>query len=247
MSRELVEVRNLTKVYGSGEVAVRALDGVDLTVRQGEFVAIMGPSGSGKSTLMNILGCLDRPTSGEYFLDGRDVSKLGKNELAEVRNQKLGFIFQSFNLLPRLTAQENVMMPMLYDLTRDDSVSVQRERASAALESVGLKQRLHHRPSELSGGQQQRVAVARALVNHPPVILADEPTGNLDSHSSEEVLDLLDDLNRKGVTIIMVTHEHDVALRAHRIIWVHDGKVIEKAGETGSILTGIGQLEEAAQ
>src|SRR5574340_830914 len=152
MSRDLIEVRGLTKVYGAGEAAVRALDGVDLTIRRGEFAAIMGPSGSGKSTLMNILGCLDRPTEGEYFLDGRDVSKLGKNELAEVRNQKLGFIFQSFNLLPRLNALENVMMPMLYDLSRDESVKTQQDRAEAALESVGLKQRLHHRPGELSGG-----------------------------------------------------------------------------------------------
>lgn len=247
MTDNLIEVRNLTKIYGTGEATVRALDGVDLTIERGEFVAIMGPSGSGKSTLMNILGCLDRPTSGEYILDGRDVSKLGKNELAEVRNQKLGFIFQSFNLLPRLNALENVMMPMLYDLDRDEPVQIQQERAAAALESVGLKQRLHHRPSELSGGQQQRVAIARALVNNPPVILADEPTGNLDSHSSEEVLDLLDELNKQGVTIVMVTHEHDVALRAHRIIWVHDGKVIERANESGSITASRSQVEEVAR
>src|SRR5574340_1242290 len=247
MSRDLIEVRGLTKVYGSGEAAVRALDGVDLTIRRGEFAAIMGPSGSGKSTLMNILGCLDRPTEGEYFLDGRDVSKLGKNELAEVRNQKLGFIFQSFNLLPRLNALENVMMPMLYDLNREESTQVQQNRAAAALESVGLQQRMHHRPSELSGGQQQRVAIARALVNQPPVILADEPTGNLDSRSSEEVLDLLDELNRQGVTIVMVTHEHDVALRAHRIIWVHDGKVIERANESSSITASRKPVEEVSQ
>lgn len=247
MSRDLIEVRGLTKVYGSGEAAVRALDGVDLTIRRGEFAAIMGPSGSGKSTLMNILGCLDRPTAGEYFLDGRDVSKLGKNELAEVRNQKLGFIFQSFNLLPRLNALENVMMPMLYDLSRDESVKTQQERAEAALESVGLKQRLHHRPGELSGGQQQRVAIARALVNNPPVILADEPTGNLDSHSSEEVLELLEELNRKGVTIVMVTHEHDVALHAQRIIWVHDGKVIERANDSGPVAAAHAQAEEVSR
>ncbi len=232
MSTQLIEIRNLTKVYGSGEVAVHALDGVDLSIPRGEFAAIMGPSGSGKSTLMNILGCLDRPTAGEYLLDGRDVSQLGKNELAEVRNQKLGFIFQSFNLLPRLTALDNVMLPMLYDLNRNESVQTQQERAKAALESVGLGQRMHHRPPELSGGQQQRVAIARALVNNPPVILADEPTGNLDSHSSEEVLDLLHQLNEQGVTIVMVTHEHDIALHAQRIIWVHDGKIIERAQET---------------
>lgn len=232
MSTQLIEVRNLTKVYGSGEVAVHALDGVNLSIPRGEFAAIMGPSGSGKSTLMNILGCLDRPTAGEYILDGRDVSQLGKNELADVRNQKLGFIFQSFNLLPRLTALDNVMLPMLYDLNRNESVQTQQERAKAALESVGLGQRMHHRPPELSGGQQQRVAIARALVNNPPVILADEPTGNLDSHSSEEVLDILHQLNEQGVTIVMVTHEHDIALRAQRIIWVHDGKIIERAQET---------------
>lgn len=232
MSTQLIEIRNLTKVYGSGEVAVHALDGVDLSIPRGEFAAIMGPSGSGKSTLMNILGCLDRPTAGEYILDGRHVSQLGKNELADVRNQKLGFIFQSFNLLPRLTALDNVMLPMLYDLNRNESVQTQQERAKAALESVGLGQRMHHRPPELSGGQQQRVAIARALVNNPPVILADEPTGNLDSHSSEEVLDLLHQLNEQGVTIVMVTHEHDIALHAQRIIWVHDGKIIERAQET---------------
>ncbi|MHB0924156.1 MAG: ABC transporter ATP-binding protein [Bellilinea sp.] len=232
MSTQLIEVRNLTKVYGSGEVAVHALDGVNLSIPRGEFAAIMGPSGSGKSTLMNILGCLDRPTAGEYILDGRDVSKLGKNELADVRNQKLGFIFQSFNLLPRLTALDNVMLPMLYDLNRNDNVQTQQERAKAALESVGLGQRTHHRPPELSGGQQQRVAIARALVNNPPVILADEPTGNLDSHSSEEVLDILHQLNEQGVTIVMVTHEHDIALHAQRVIWVHDGKIIERVQET---------------
>lgn len=236
------------KVYGSGDIAVHALDGVDLSIQRGEFVAIMGPSGSGKSTLMNILGCLDKPTSGEYFLDGRDVSKLGKNDLAEVRNQKLGFIFQSFNLLPRQTALENVMLPMLYDLTRNETAQEQEQRAIAALESVGLGQRLHHRPNQLSGGQQQRVAVARALVNNPPVILADEPTGNLDSHSSEEVLDLLDQLNQQGVTIVMVTHEHDIALRAQRIIWVHDGKIVEKAQEPDdSIISGHSIAKEMVQ
>lgn len=229
MNQALIDVRNLTKVYGSGEAAVHALDGVDLSIQRGEFAAIMGPSGSGKSTLMNILGCLDRPTAGEYFLDGRDVSTLDRNALAEVRNQKLGFIFQSFNLLPRLNALENVMVPMLYDLTRNEQVQAQRERAQTALEAVGLGERLHHRPSELSGGQQQRVAIARALVNNPPVILADEPTGNLDSRSSEEVLDLLHQLNGQGVTIVMVTHEHDVARHARRVVWVHDGKVVEKS------------------
>jgi len=226
MSDPLIEVRDLMKVYGTGDATVYALNGVDLAVAQGEFAAIMGPSGSGKSTLMNILGCLDRPTSGEYFLDGRDVSQLGKNELAEVRNQKLGFIFQSFNLLARLSSLENVMLPMLYDLQGSQSYVVQQQRAKDALGAVGLGHRLHHRPNQLSGGQQQRVAIARALVNRPSVILADEPTGNLDSHSSVEVLDLLHELHHQGATIVMVTHEPDVARHAQRIIWVHDGKVV---------------------
>ncbi len=226
MNGPLIEVRGLKKIYGAADAAVYALNGVDARIDQGEFVAIMGPSGSGKSTLMNILGCLDRPTSGEYILDGRDVSKLGKNELAEVRNTKLGFIFQSFNLLPRLTALENVMLPMLYDLDGDDSVREQQRRAAAALESVGLGHRLNHRPNQLSGGQQQRVAIARALINRPPVILADEPTGNLDSRSSVEILDLLHKLHAQGVTIVMVTHDAQVAGHAQRIIWVHDGKVM---------------------
>ena len=233
MSEALIEVRDLMKVYGTGDATVYALNGVDLGVERGEFAAIMGPSGSGKSTLMNILGCLDRPTSGEYWLDGRDVSKLGKNELAEVRNQKLGFIFQSFNLLARLSSLENVMLPMLYDLQGEQSHAAQRQRAKEALEAVGLGHRLQHRPNQLSGGQQQRVAIARALVNRPSVILADEPTGNLDSHSSVEVLDLLHELHQQGTTIVMVTHEPDVARHAQRIIWVHDGKVLP-GGRDGS-------------
>ena len=233
MSEALIEVRDLMKVYGTGDATVYALNGVDLGVERGEFAAIMGPSGSGKSTLMNILGCLDRPTSGEYWLDGRDVSKLGKNELAEVRNQKLGFIFQSFNLLARLSSLENVMLPMLYDLQGEQSHAVQRQRAKEALEAVGLGHRLQHRPNQLSGGQQQRVAIARALVNRPSVIVADEPTGNLDSHSSVEVLDLLHELHQQGTTIVMVTHEPDVARHAQRIIWVHDGKVLP-GGRAGS-------------
>jgi putative ABC transport system ATP-binding protein len=226
MNSDLITIRNLKKVYGVEDAAVFALNGVDVTIKQGEFTAIMGPSGSGKSTLMNILGCLDRPSSGEYFLDGRDVSKLSKSELAEVRNQKLGFIFQSFNLLPRLTAMENVMLPMLYNLHQEETLAVQQQKAKAALESVGLGHRLHHRPNQLSGGQQQRVAIARALINHPPVILADEPTGNLDSRASVEILDLLHQLHDQGVTIVMVTHEADVARHAQRVIWVHDGKVL---------------------
>jgi putative ABC transport system ATP-binding protein len=222
----LIEIRAMTKVYGEEEAAVYALAGVDVQVERGEFVAIMGPSGSGKSTLMNILGCLDRPTSGEYILDGRDVSKLSKNELAEVRNQKLGFIFQSFNLLPRLTALANVMLPMLYNSEEDISDEEAQARAIASLESVGLGSRLHHRPNQLSGGQQQRVAIARALVNRPPLILADEPTGNLDSKASVEIMGILHKLHQDGATIVMVTHEPDIAAHAQRIICVRDGKIV---------------------
>jgi putative ABC transport system ATP-binding protein len=226
MNEKVIEVQELTKVYGEGDAEVRALDGVSATVSRGEFAAIMGPSGSGKSTLMNILGCLDRPTSGAYVLDGRDVSRLSKNELADVRNQKIGFVFQSFNLLPRLTALGNVLLPLLYSSHEDLSAEEQEQRAIAALESVGLGNRLHHRPNQLSGGQQQRVAIARALINRPPLILADEPTGNLDSKSSVEIMDLLHQLHVQGATVAMVTHEPDIAAHAGRIICVRDGKVI---------------------
>ncbi len=226
MSDYLIEVSQLTKVYGSDEAAVHALAGVDVSVERGEFVAIMGPSGSGKSTLMNILGCLDRPTAGAYFLDGRDVSQLSRNELAAVRNQKIGFIFQSFNLLPRFTALANVMLPMMYNNSEELSEAEIKARAVDSLQSVGLGDRLHHRPNQLSGGQQQRVAIARSLVNHPPFILADEPTGNLDSRSSVEILDILHRLHAQGVTLVMVTHESEIAARAGRIICVKDGKII---------------------
>ena len=226
MTESLIEIREMTKVYGEDEGAVYALAGVDAEVKHGEFVAIMGPSGSGKSTLMNILGCLDRPSSGAYVLDGRDVSQLTKNELAEVRNQKLGFIFQSFNLLPRLSALANVMMPMLYNPLEDIGDEEAEAHAIAALESVGLGSRLHHHPNQLSGGQQQRVAIARALVNRPPLILADEPTGNLDSKSSVEIMGILHQLHHQGVTIVMVTHEHDIAAHAQRTICVRDGKIV---------------------
>jgi putative ABC transport system ATP-binding protein len=225
MNNNLIEITGLTKVYGEGDAEVRALDGADVQVERGEFVAIMGHSGSGKSTLMNIVGCLDRPTSGQYFLDGRDVSQMTKNELAEIRNEKLGFIFQSFNLLPRLSALSNVMLPMLYnadDVSDEDAEA----RAIASLTSVGLEKRLHHRPNQLSGGQQQRVAIARALVNKPPLILADEPTGNLDSKSSVEIMDILRNLHKNGATIVMVTHESDIAAHAGRIICVKDGKIL---------------------
>ena len=225
MEQGLIEIRHLTKVYGKGEAAVHALRGVDVTVRPGEFVAIMGPSGSGKSTLMNILGCLDRPTTGTYVLDGEDVSRLSKNALAGVRNRKIGFIFQSYNLLPRLTALKNVQLPLLYDRQKPLGDAEMRRRAIAALEAVGLGDRLHHRPNELSGGQQQRVAIARALINNPSLILADEPTGNLDTRSSEEIMTLLHRLHDRGATIVMVTHEPDIAAHAERIIFLRDGKL----------------------
>jgi putative ABC transport system ATP-binding protein len=225
MDQPLIDVKNLSRVYGSGDARVTALADVDFQVGRGEFVSIMGPSGSGKSTLLNILGCLDRPTSGAYILDGRDVSGLSKNELAAVRNQKIGFVFQSFNLLPRLTALENVMLALLYNLKENLPAEARLRRARQALEAVGLGDRLHHRPNQLSGGQQQRAAIARALVNNPPLILADEPTGNLDSKSSEDVMALLAGLHAQGVTLVMVTHEAGLAARSQRVIRVKDGRV----------------------
>jgi putative ABC transport system ATP-binding protein len=215
----VIEVANLVKTYRMGDVTVRALRGVSFTVHRGELVAIMGPSGSGKSTLMNALGCLDKPTSGTYHIDGIDVSQMSDNQLADVRNRKIGFVFQSFNLLPKLTAQENVELPLLYGGVKD-----RRARAVAALGAVGLGNRLHHKPKELSGGQQQRVAVARALAAQPAIILADEPTGNLDTHSSEEVMAIFQRLNREqGITVIFVTHELEIAEHTRRIIRVRDG------------------------
>ena len=222
----LIEIRALSKIYGTGDIAVHALRGVDLQVQRGEFVAIMGPSGSGKSTLMNILGCLDRPTDGGYVLDGEDVSSLSKNKLAGVRNREIGFVFQSYNLLPRLTAAKNVMLPLLYNGHQHLSDKECHERAIAALESVGLGDRIHHRPNELSGGQQQRVAIARALINNPSIILADEPTGNLDTQSSVEILDLLHQLHDQGATIVMVTHEPGLAEHAERVIFLRDGQIV---------------------
>lgn len=221
----LIEISDLTKIYGAGETAVHALRGINLTVGKGEFVAVMGPSGSGKSTLMNILGCLDRPTSGTYTLDGEDVSRLSKNQLAGVRNRKIGFVFQSYNLLPRLTAAKNVMLPLLYDSRQRLSDEECYRRAVAVLERVGLGDRIHHRPNQLSGGQQQRVAIARALVNNPAIILADEPTGNLDTRSSHEIMALLQQLHQQGATIVMVTHEPDIGQYAERVLHLLDGQI----------------------
>jgi putative ABC transport system ATP-binding protein len=221
----IIEIIELAKVYGMGEIQVRALDEVSLTIRMGEFVAIMGPSGSGKSTLMNILGCLDRPTSGQYILAGEDVSDLDKTQLAIIRNQRIGFIFQSYNLLPQTTALENVTLPLLYNRNGKESDAEQAIKAMAALEAVGLADRVEHKPQELSGGQMQRVAIARALVNDPVLILADEPTGNLDTRSGQEIMMLMSDLHTQGSTIVMVTHDDDIAAYAERIIRLRDGKI----------------------
>ena len=219
----VIQTEKLEKVYQSGTNSVHALRGIDLTIRKGELVAIMGSSGSGKSTLMNVLGCLDTPTVGAYLLDGVRVDGLGKNELADIRNQKLGFVFKGFNLLARTSAVENVELPLLYD--RSGKKRDTRALAVAALERVGLGDRLEHQPSELSGGQQQRVAIARALVTQPALLLADEPTGNLDSRTSVEVMALFQELNEQGNTIVLVTHEPDVAVYATRIVEVRDGRI----------------------
>jgi putative ABC transport system ATP-binding protein len=227
MPGNVIELRNLVKTYCVGETEVRALRGVSYNIGQGDFLAIMGPSGSGKSSLMNILGCLDRPTSGEYFLEGEDVAKLDKDRLARIRNQKIGFVFQSFNLLSRTTALENVELPLYYSTVAESQNMT--GRALAALEAVGLKDRAHHKTNQLSGGEQQRVAIARALLNNPTLILADEPTGNLDSRTSSEVMNIFKSLNEeKGITMIMVTHEPDIAAWAGKRIYLKDGLIVRE-------------------
>jgi putative ABC transport system ATP-binding protein len=220
----VIQVKSLTKTYRNGENVVAALKDVNLTVKKGEFIAVMGPSGSGKSTLMNILGCLDKPTSGEYILDKTPVSHMNSVKLAEVRNKKIGFVFQSFNLLPRISALKNVEIPMIYAGVKPD---VRREIAMEALEQVGLKDRWHHKSNEMSGGQCQRVAIARALVNKPPLILADEPTGNLDSKSGKEIMEIFKTLHQQGRTIVLVTHEDEIARYAEKIIVFRDGEMVE--------------------
>jgi putative ABC transport system ATP-binding protein len=222
----MISIEDITKTFHLGELDVPVLKGINLSVEEGEYVAIMGASGSGKSTLMNIIGCLDRPTTGTYILDGRDLTTLDDDELADIRNQYIGFVFQQFNLLPRLTALENVMLPMIYaDVSRSERI----ESATEALEKMGLSDRLNNRPSQLSGGQQQRVAIARALVNHPALVLADEPTGALDTKTSHEIMALLTELNQNGTTIAIVTHDAAVAAQTKRIVNMQDGAIVEAA------------------
>ena len=221
---ELVEIRDICKIYNPGENEVKALDHVSLTIRENEFVAIIGQSGSGKSTLMNMLGCLDVPTSGEYFLHGQDVSHMSDNELSDVRNKEIGFIFQGFNLIAGLTAMENVELPLIY---RGVGKRERLRLADTALNKVGLEKRKDHKPAEMSGGQQQRVAIARAIAQAPPIILADEPTGNLDSASSREIMEILKTLHEEGRTVILITHDNDIAAQAKRVIKIIDGKIVQ--------------------
>ncbi len=229
----LVEVQDMCKIYNPGENEVRALDHVSLKIQKGEFVAIIGHSGSGKSTLMNMLGCLDVPTSGRYFLNGKDVSNMTDDELSDIRNMEIGFIFQGFNLIPNLTAQENVELPLIY---RGVSRKERATLATESLEMVGLSHRMDHKPSEMSGGQQQRVAIARAIAAKPPVILADEPTGNLDSRSTQEIMNVLKDLHKSGRTVILITHDDEIAAQVKRVVRIKDGKIeadFMNKGETG--------------
>jgi putative ABC transport system ATP-binding protein len=220
----MIKTKNLTKIYIMGEEQVKALNGVNIEISKGEYIAIMGPSGSGKSTLMNLIGCLDTPTGGEYWLNGQLVSTMADDQLAQVRNREIGFVFQTFHLLPRYTALENVQLPLIYSsVDREERESL----AERALEMVDLKDRMKHRPNELSGGQRQRVAIARALINHPAILLADEPTGNLDTHTGKEILDLFDKLHDEGNTIVLVTHDAEVAMHAERVIRLRDGVVEE--------------------
>jgi putative ABC transport system ATP-binding protein len=233
MSHEgFMVLHDVTKVYSMGGTEVRVLNGVDLQIERGEFIAILGPSGSGKSTLMHILGCLDSPTAGTYHLEDLAVQDLSRNELAEIRNRKIGFVFQSFHLLPRATAAENVELPMVFGAVRAAERSA---RAEYVLEQVGLKHRARHLPNELSGGERQRVAIARALVNKPSILLADEPTGNLDSHSGTEILSLFEELHAEGRTVILVTHDETIACRAHRVIRILDGRIEERSSENCSL------------
>ncbi|MEO1300394.1 MAG: ABC transporter ATP-binding protein [Cyanobacteria bacterium J06636_16] len=221
--KPLIELQNVSKLYGMGNTEVRALQDVSLVIENGEYCAIMGPSGSGKSTAMNVIGCLDRPTHGEYFLDGEDVAQLDDEALAHIRNRKIGFVFQQFHLLPQLSALENVMLPMVY---ASIPLAERRDRAADALKQVKLGDRMNNKPTQLSGGQQQRVAIARAIVNRPLLVLADEPTGALDSHTTRDVLSIFSELNATGITVVMVTHEPDVARLTRRIVWFRDGQVM---------------------
>ena len=223
MSNTIIRLEDIFKIYGDGETQVKALNDVNLTIEEGEYCSIMGPSGSGKSTAMNIIGCLDRPTSGNYYLDNVDVAQMDDTQLAHIRNKKLGFVFQQFHLLQQLTALENVMLPMLYASV---PTAERKDRAIEALKRVGLEPRLNNKPNQLSGGQQQRVAIARAIVNRPVVLLADEPTGALDSKTTQEVLDIFTELNSTGITVVMVTHEPEVASQTQRIVWFRDGEVV---------------------
>lgn len=224
----MIHIRDLSKIYKMGENEVHALNRINLNIKEHEFVSIIGPSGSGKSTLMNMLGCLDVPTSGEYILDNKSIKKMSDDELAEIRNNKIGFVFQGFNLLPKLTAIENVELPLIYQSV---SAKERHERAKKALESVGLGERINHKPTELSGGQQQRVAIARALITNPPLILADEPTGNLDTSSGKEIMEIFKKLNENGNTIVLITHDNDIAKQAKRVVRIQDGKLSEVGGE----------------